>query len=138
MGLLDSIAGQVIGALADGVNPQQRGLLEAVAGLITNPQTGGIQGLVNAFQQNGLGSIINSWISTGQNLPISPEQLQSALGNEQIQALAQQLGFSTQDVSGQLANVLPQLIDRLTPNGTVPENDVLGRAAASLIGSFFK
>jgi uncharacterized protein YidB (DUF937 family) len=138
MGLLDSIAGQVIGALADGVNPQQRGLLEAVAGLITNPQTGGIQGLVNAFQQNGLGSIINSWISTGQNLPISPEQLQSALGNEQIQALAQQLGFSTQDVSGQLANVLPQLIDRLTPNGTVPENDVLGRAAASLIGSLFK
>lgn len=138
MGLFDAIAGQVIGALNQGGTAQQGGLLEVVAGLINNPQTGGIQGLVKAFEQNGLGQVVGSWISTGQNLPISGEQLQAVLGNEQVQAIAQKLGLSPQDLSGQLSQLLPQVVDKLTPNGALPQGDVLQAAIGGMLGGLFK
>lgn len=138
MGLFDSIAGQVIGALGQGGNGQAGGLLEAVSGLINNPQTGGLQGLIKSFEQNGLGNVIGSWVGTGQNLPISPEQLQSVLGNEQVQAIAQKLGLSPQEISGQLSQLLPQVVDRVTPGGTVPQGDALQSAIGMLGGLFNK
>lgn len=117
MGLLDS----VIGALAGG--GQQGGnntLLELVLQLINNPQTGGLAGLIQSFQQGGLGEIADSWVSTGANQPISPEQLQSVLGNSSLAGLAEQLGLNQAQASGQLAELLPQLVDQLTPNGQLP------------------
>lgn len=138
MGLFDTIAGQVIGALNQGGTTQQGGLLEVVAGLINNPQTGGIQGLVKAFEQNGLGQVVGSWIGTGQNLPISGEQLQAVLGNEQVQAIAQKLGLSPQDLSGQLSQLLPQVVDKLTPNGALPQGDALQSAIGGMLGGLFK
>ncbi len=137
MGLFDSLAGQVAGALAGQGNPQASALMEVVTGLINNPQTGGLQGLIAAFRDKGLGDLVSSWISTGQNLPITPEQLQSVLGNERIGKLAQQLGLSSQEVSGQLSTLLPQVIDRITPSGEVPQGDVL-QGAMSLLNSVLK
>jgi uncharacterized protein YidB (DUF937 family) len=113
---------------------QGSALLQLLMGLINNPQTGGLQGLIAAFQEKGLGDLVSSWVGTGQNLPISPEQLQSVLGSGQIGQIAQQLGLSSQDVSGQLSALLPQVIDGITPNGQVPEGDAMQNALGMLSG----
>lgn len=137
MGLFDSIAGQVAGALGGGAAGQQGGLLEAVTGLINNPQTGGLQGLIQSFEQKGLGNVIASWVGTGQNLPISAEQLQLVLGNAQVQAMAQKLGLSPEDITSHLSQVLPQVVDKVTPDGTVPQGDAL-QSAIGMLGGLFK
>lgn len=117
MGLLDSVVGALAGGQSGGDNP----LLNIVMQLINNPQTGGLGGLVQSFQQGGLGDVMSSWISTGQNLPISAEQLQAVLGGGQLQNIAAQLGVSPEQASGSLADLLPQVVDKLTPNGQLPE-----------------
>jgi len=117
MGLFD----QVVGALAGGETGGQGGLLQTVMQLINDPKIGGLQGLVQSFQQGGLGEIVNSWVSTGQNLPISAEQIQSVLGSSSLQDMAAQLGMSPEQASGNLAEMLPQLVDSMTPNGQLPE-----------------
>jgi uncharacterized protein YidB (DUF937 family) len=134
MGLFDSIAGQVAGALSGQSGAQGSGLLQLLMALINNPQTGGLQGLIAAFQDKGLGDLVSSWVGTGQNLPISPEQLQSVLGSGQIGQIAQQLGLSSQEVSSQLSALLPQVIDGITPNGQVPEGDAMQNALGMLSG----
>jgi uncharacterized protein YidB (DUF937 family) len=128
MGLLNS----VIGALA---NSNGRGYahnpaLNAVVGMLANnSQIGGLEGLINRMQQRGLGEVASSWISTGQNLPISPDQLKSVLGKDVLEGLAEQFDLTHSDVAGQLSQLLPQVIDKLTPNGQAPHNG-LGDIAA--------
>lgn len=134
MGLLDS----VVGALAGGQSGGNNALLETVMQLINNPQTGGLAGLVQSFQQGGLGEIVNSWVSTGANLPISPEQIQHVLGNSSLQGLAAQLGVSPEQASGSLADLLPQVVDQLTPNGQVPQGgDLMAQGLDLLKGKLF-
>jgi len=126
MGLLDQIvkglAGKFLGGSAGGT---QNPLLDIALSLLANPQTGGLEGLVETFKNKGLGDIMSSWISTGQNLPISSGQIQQILGSDLIQQFAKKLGASNADVSGGLANLLPDLIDKLTPTGQLPEKNVL-------------
>jgi uncharacterized protein YidB (DUF937 family) len=117
MSLLD----QVVGALAGGESSGGSTLLQTVLQLVNNPQTGGLEGLIRSFQQGGLGDIVNSWVAKGQNLPVSGEQIESVLGGSVLQDLAAQLGVSPQQASGSLADVLPQLIDQMTPNGELPQ-----------------
>ena len=81
---------------------------------------GGLGGLLNQFQQSGLGDVVKSWIGTGQNQPISPNQLGSALGPQIIKILAQQTGMSEQEISTHLSQILPNVVDKLTPNGRLP------------------
>ena len=116
MGLLDS----VVGSLTAGNTPGGTGLLEAVMQLIQN-QPGGLAGLVQSFQQGGLAEIVNSWVSTGQSLPVSGQQLASVLGSGPLQGMAAQLGLSPDQVAGSLADLLPQVVDQLTPNGQLPQ-----------------
>jgi len=118
MSLLD----QALGALAGGQSSDNSALLQRVMQLINNPQSGGLEGLIQSFQQGGLGEIVNSWVSTGQNLPISPDQIQSTLGGSSLDGLAAQLGVSPEQASGSLAEMLPQLIDQMTPNGQMPQS----------------
>jgi uncharacterized protein YidB (DUF937 family) len=94
------------------------GLVNALLGLLGNQQTGGLQGLVQLFEQQGLGHLISSWIGNGNNLPISPQQVESVLGSGRLAALAQQAGIPPEQASSMLASVLPGLIDHLTPGGT--------------------
>jgi uncharacterized protein YidB (DUF937 family) len=130
MGLLDSIVGQVAGALGNGgaagqgdVHP---GLVDVVSSMLT--QGGGLQGLINQFGQQGLGDVVSSWVGTGQNLPITAEQLQSVLGQPQVAEIAAKLGLSPQDAANQLAALLPHAVDSVTPGGAVPQGNVLAEA----------
>jgi uncharacterized protein YidB (DUF937 family) len=81
---------------------------------------GGLGGLLNKLQQGGLGSAANSWVGSGQNQPVSPGQLGSALGPSIIKMLAQKSGLSEEEITKQLSQVLPGLVDKLTPNGRLP------------------
>ena len=136
MGLLDS----VIGALAQGQGGARGGqgdLLNLVLGMLAqNAPGGGLGGMLARAQQGGLGDIVQSWIGTGQNLPVSPEQLQSMLGDDTLGQLARQLGLSTGDAAGQLSQVLPDVVDRLTPQGRVPDAGLGG--VEDLLSAFLK
>lgn len=129
MGLLDSLIG---GLGQGGGNP----LLNLVSGLIANPNGGGLAGLLQQFQASGLGHLAESWVGTGQNLPISAEQIQTVLGSEQIRQMAAKAGIAPDALSGQLAELLPQVIDKLTPNGSVPDQGGLQQTLGSLLQGF--
>lgn len=120
MGLLDS----VVGALGQGGGGGQGDLMGVLLKMLTQGEAsgglGGLAGLVGKLQQGGLGEVASSWISTGPNLPISPEQLGSVLGNDTVAGFAQQLGLSQGDALGQLSQLLPQVVDKLTPDGQLP------------------
>jgi uncharacterized protein YidB (DUF937 family) len=145
MGLFDS----VIGAIAQAQGGQAQGalpgagahpdLLNAVAGLIG--QHGGLAGLVDKFHQGGLGDIVNSWIGTGHNLPVSADQVTQVLGDSGLAQIAQRLGLNHGDVAGQLSQMLPQLVDKLTPNGQLPPAGAGGPGGlgdlAGMLGGLF-
>ena len=82
---------------------------------------GGLQGVVSEFERNGLGGTVKSWVGTGPNQPISPDELQRALGPDLLQQLAQKSGLSVQDLSQKLSQVLPQAVDKMTPDGMLPK-----------------
>lgn len=141
MGLFDSVLGAVvggqqaqagsgggmgglgnIGSLLTMVtsNPQ---LLQAVTAMLSNDGThGGLSGLIQKFQQAGLGDVVGSWVGSGQNQPISGDQITNVLGPDAITGLAEKLGMSPDAAAGQLSNILPGLIDHLTPHGQAPES----------------
>ena len=124
MGLLDSVLGQVLGG-AQGAAPSGGGnnaaLLQAVVGMLGNDAAGGgLNGLIAGFQRGGLGDVMSSWISSGHNQPILPDQLGQVLGPDALSALTRQSGGQSGDVLGQLAQLLPKVIDQLTPQGRVP------------------
>ena len=81
---------------------------------------GGLGGLLNKLQQGGLGDVAKSWVGSGQNQPVSPGQLGSALGPSIIKMLAQKSGLPEEELTKQLSQILPGLVDKLTPNGRVP------------------
>ncbi len=106
MGLLDGLIGGAVGAE----------MISVVNGLIE--KHGGVKGLVAQFQQQGLGPTIQSWVGNGENLPISPEQVHQALGSDTVQQLATKLGIPPNELAAKLSQVLPQAVDKMTPNGT--------------------
>jgi len=108
MSILDGLIGGVVSA----------GVTSAVAGFVESH--GGVQGILTQFEQHGLGDTVLSWVSTGTNLPISAEQIQSVLGNETITKLAGNFGIPLDQVAAQLSEHLPQLIDKMTPDGQIP------------------
>lgn len=131
MGLLDSI----VGALGQGQGQGGGGnaaLLNMVVGMLSNNGGGaggsgnGLGALVEQFTRGGLGDVVGSWVSTGQNLPVSPEQLGSVLGGDKIAGMASQLGINQGDLLGQLSQMLPQVVDKLTPQGQVPSGELGG------------
>ena len=81
---------------------------------------GGLNDLVSKFQNAGHGDVVNSWVGAGPNQPIQPSQVGSALGQQTISDLARQAGVSEQELLNQLAQSLPGLVDRLSPNGRLP------------------
>ena len=137
MGLLDSVAGMLGAAQGGPAADGNAALINAVVGMLGNGSAaGGLGGLVSQFTQGGLGEVIGSWISTGQNLPISAEQLQSVLGSGVMSSLAQQTGLSQGDLAGPLAQILPQVVDRLTPDGQLPQGGLgdVGSLLGQLLG----
>ena len=133
MGLFDELVGAVTGNTGPG---GQGNLLNGVLGMLSQTDTGGLAGIIAQFKDGGLGHIIDSWVSTGQNLPVSADQLQQALGSERISQLAQQTGIPADSLSQQLTQLLPQVIDKLTPNGAVPEGGLLEQGLSLLRTKF--
>lgn len=137
MGLFDQIL-SATGGLSDQQGEGGSSPLGAILQLVNNPQTGGISGILQSFEAGGLGEVVKSWVSTGQNLPITADQIQSVIGSEQIQNIANRLGVDPAQASAQIAEYLPQVIDKLTPNGTLPEGgDLLAQGMNLLKGKFF-
>lgn len=111
-------------------------LMSSVMGLLGGQ--GGLQNLINQFDAKGLGDVIGSWVGTGQNKSISPEQIQKVLGSDVLGGIASKLGLNVKDLSGQLSNLLPNVVDKLTPDGKVPEGDILSKGMDLLGGLFGK
>jgi len=107
MGLLDGLVGGAVGA----------GTVTVVQNFIQ--QHGGVQGIVAQMEKQGLGPTVRSWISTGPNQPISPDQVQSTFGGN-VNQLAAKTGMTPQELSQKLSHILPAAIDHLTPEGTLP------------------
>src|ERR1700712_569164 len=111
-------------------------LISAVISMIQN-RPGGLGGLLQSFQQGGLGHVFQSWIGTGQNLPIAPDQLHGTLGADWVAKIAQATGLPVNEVTQHLATVLPQIIDHLTPNGQMPHGDI-GSQLATVAQRFMR
>jgi len=137
MGLLDQLAGQVMGSLgAQKQDPVAQGdLINSIMALVN--QAGGVQGLLEMLQSGGLAEQVASWIGTGENQPVSGDQIKDALGADNIQQIAQQAGLAPEHATAGLAQLLPQIIDQLTPNGQVPQGDLLEQGLGMLKGKFF-
>lgn len=120
MGLLDSVMGALGNAPTAADGRPGGDALQALIAMLAQGGGGGLGGLVQQFQHAGLGEVIGSWIGGGQNLPVSPDQIQGALGDGMLSRFAQQLGVSQGDAAMQLSNLLPQVVDRLTPQGQLP------------------
>lgn len=127
----------MLGNILQGLGGGQGNLLPIILKVLQN-QPGGLGGLLNSFQQKGMGDIVQSWISTGQNKPISAEQVSEALGPEQVSAVANEAGISHEEAKSSLASLLPQVVDRLTPNGQLPQsNDLMSQGMELLKGKLF-
>jgi len=132
MGLFDNILGSLKGA--EGRGDIEASITNAVAGMIGDKQAGGLAGLVQNFAKNGLGDIVSSWVGTGENLPISTDQIVNGIGSQRLSQLAAKVGVPPEKVSSVLASVLPSLVDKLTPNGKIPSDDLLQEGLSMLMG----
>ena len=131
MGLFDSIIAGVKDRVGLGAD-QASGLLAALLGILTDPRGGGFSGFIDKFRNAGMGDAVNSWISTGDNRPITGDQVESALGADTIDAISRQSGIDRTTATGALGGMIPGVVDTLTPDGTVPDEQTL----LSRIGGF--
>ena len=109
MGMFDGLLGGIVGA----------GMVSVVNGILE--QHGGLQGVVSEFEKNGLGATVQSWVGTGPNHGISPDDVHKTLGPDLLQQLSAKSGLSVQELAQKLAHVLPQAVDKMTPDGAIPK-----------------
>ena len=107
--MFDGLLGGIVGA----------GMVSVLNGVIE--KHGGLQGVVNEFEKNGLGATVRSWVGTGPNQPISPDEVHKALGPDLLQQLSAKSGLSVQELAQKLSQVLPRAVDKLTPDGAIPK-----------------
>ena len=130
MGLFDSLLGSVLGG-----GDKTQILTSLASSLIADHSSGqGLGGLMQQFERAGLGHLVQSWVGSGQNLPVSAEQIEQVLGSQFVQQFAQQHGIDPSLASATIARVLPMLVDHLTPNGQIPVHGQVQSMLASLLG----
>jgi uncharacterized protein YidB (DUF937 family) len=137
MGILDQLLGAVGGQSGDqfGNATQQGSLMDMATSMIAG-QPGGLSGLLDQFRSAGLGQQADSWVSTGQNMPVTGDQMTNALGPGQMQGMSQKLGLTPGAVAGALAMILPIVIDKLTPKGHVEQGGDVSSSLAALKSRF--
>lgn len=126
MGLFDSVAGAVLGKLGG----SQGGMAQVAMEMFN--QNGGLSGVLDKFKQGGLAEQAASWVGKGENIPISAEQISSVLGNGAIADMAAKFGISPETLSAQIAEHLPTVVDKMTPDGEVSEGS--GGLLSSVLG----
>lgn len=126
MGLFDSVAGAVLGKMMG-----DKGGMAQVAMEMFN-QNGGLTGVLDKFKEGGLGDLAVSWVGKGANLPISAEQISSVIGNGAIAEMAAKFGISPDTLSAQIAEHLPTVIDKMTPDGEVTADS--GNLLSTVLG----
>ena len=129
MGLLDSVIGNLMGGAGGGASPMGGVLTSLLGGGGTSQNqgqgmSGGLGGIVSSFEQAGLGHIAQSWVGNGPNQPVSPQQLQSVMGDSQVQSMASQAGMQPNDFLSQLSQHLPNAVHAMTPDGQLPEGTI--------------
>ena len=136
MGLLDDVMSQFGAASGRPIEPGHHGIARELLGMLApTGMSGGLANLINLCHQRGLGDVVNSWISTGENLPITAEQVKNILGSSEIQALATRAGMDPNATIAACAQILPLLVDKATPDGRIPSTGDLLR---TISGSFKK
>ena len=123
MSIFDSIIGE--SGEKFNLGDKSGGLLAALLELISDQSRGGFAGFLNRFRQAGLGDVADSWVDTSDNLTLSGEQVESALGTETVGAIAAQAGVPPETAKSALGVIIPSVVDRLTPNGVVPDESGL-------------
>jgi uncharacterized protein YidB (DUF937 family) len=123
MSMLETILGAVTDATATNETESDNNIMSSLIGLISDQQSGSLAGLIEKFSANGLGDQVASWISTGENSPISGEQIQMVLGSSFVRDLALKMGVDTDNMASSLAVLIPQIVDKLTPDGEVPSSN---------------
>jgi uncharacterized protein YidB (DUF937 family) len=131
MGLLDQVGGALGGALSGaGGGGTKAILLQQLVAMLSKP--GALQNLTGAFQNAGLGNILQSWLGSGANLPIDASQITKVLGAGTVGDLAQKAGISEGETASTLSSLLPQVIDKISPGGSAPSEGQLGGMLSSL------
>lgn len=139
MALMDSLLNVAAQALGGKDENGQNSLTEMAMNLVQ--QQGGVGNLINQLQRGGLGDVLNSWVSNQQsNLPVSGSDLQNALGSDAISQVAQKFGLDSQQAGDMLAQILPNLVDKATPNGSAQDADGFGLddIASAILKNFTK
>lgn len=116
---------------------KQNDLMSTIMNLVGG-QSGGLSGLISKFNSKGLGDLASSWVGKGENLPVSPDQIKNVLGDDTVKELAAKTGMDQNQLTGHLSDLLPKVVDKLTPDGKVPEGDILSKGMDMLGGLFGK
>jgi len=120
MGILDNIT-NAMGGKSEG-SSEEKNIIDSAMDLF---KSGGLNNMLKSFENNGLGNIISSWIGKGENLPVSGDQIKKTVDSSFIQDIAKKLGLSEDKASEKIANILPGLVDKVTPDGKIPEGNIL-------------
>jgi uncharacterized protein YidB (DUF937 family) len=131
MSLFDQVS-SLLGSESKGTGGDQFNLITGVLEMLNKGGQGGLAGLVQACQSKGLGDIVSSWISTGPNAPIAASQIKEVLGDERIGQLAGKIGLTPDALSTKLAELLPDAVDKLTPEGKIPDAGMLDQVLGML------
>jgi uncharacterized protein YidB (DUF937 family) len=124
MGKLDDIAAKL------GGQQGQEGGLASLQKLFSS--SGGLEGMTSKLTNSGLGKQVQSWVGTGANQPVSGQQVQQAVGPDQIHAVAEQAGISDEEASDQVAQAMPEMVNQATPQGQIPQQDPFAKGLDSL------
>jgi uncharacterized protein YidB (DUF937 family) len=141
MGFLNDLISMAEGGgNASGANATQSAMVQHVLGMVLNKDAGGLNGLLDKLKGGGLQAAVASWVSTGPNQSVTGVQIQAALGNNLTQQLASKFGISPDQAAAYLSQILPEVVNHLTPNGTVPQNhssleDAIGFLRGRLLGA---
>ncbi len=128
MGMLDGLVGSVLGK----VMGEKAGMAQVAMEMFNT--NGGVGGILEKFKTGGLADAAASWVGTGDNIPVSADQISSVLGNDQIAAMAEKFGIEPATLSAQIAEYLPSVVDKMTPNGAVEADS--GNILSSVLGMF--
>ena len=138
---LEDVMGQFLGGKSGGQQSLIKGLMGMLSGSKSDRSGGdmnGLSGLLASFQQKGMRQQAQSWVSKGENRPVSADEVEQALGDERVSELARQSGMSKREASEGLAGILPDFVDKMTPDGQVPDDEGMQGALKNMAGKLFK